>query len=215
MIKKNVMMVSVLLLSVLLATPIVAQGAAEYVQSVESVIDPDSSGVVAESGPASGEEGILLMREEEKLARDVYVALHEKWGIRTFANIARSEQRHMDAVAALMQAKGIADPVAHSPAGQFTHATIASLYKELVTLGMKSPIDALIVGAIIEDLDIADLERLLADTDDPDTVRVYSALLRGSENHMRSFAGLLERNGTSYEARHISSERLAEILNSR
>ena len=84
-----------------------------------------------------------------------------------------------------------------------------------MTLGMKSPIDALIVGAIIEDLDIADLERLLADTDDPDTVRVYSALLRGSENHMRSFAGLLERNGTSYEARHISSERLAEILNSR
>ncbi|MEA1911685.1 MAG: DUF2202 domain-containing protein, partial [Spirochaetota bacterium] len=40
-------------------------------------------------------EGILLMREEEKLARDVYLTLYDKWGLRTFTNIAGAESTHM------------------------------------------------------------------------------------------------------------------------
>lgn len=208
MAKKYVVLASVALVVILSVGTLFAQGAQEYVRSVEQ------QGEIAEAvaAPASIDEGILLMREEEKLARDVYLALYEQWGIRTFANIARSEQQHMDAVAFLMQGKGIADPVAHAEPGEFTNESIAKLYEELVTLGKQSPLDALTVGAIIEDLDIADLENLLSETEDPDTVRVYSALLRGSENHMRSFAGLLEQYGASYEARHISAERLTEIL---
>ena len=155
------------------------------------------------------------MREEEKLARDVYLAMYEKWGIKTFANIARSEQQHMDAVALLMKSKGMDDPVANAAVGEFTNPKIAALYDELIALGNTSAIDALTVGAIIEDLDIYDLQELLAETDDADTVRVYSALLRGSENHMRSFAGLLNRFGKPYEAQYISSERLTEILTGR
>ena len=44
---------------------------------------------------------LMYMREEEKLARDVYATLYEKWGTRIFNNIRVSEQRHMDAVKAL------------------------------------------------------------------------------------------------------------------
>ena len=211
MAKRQMVMASVAFVLLLSVTVLPAQGAQEYVRSVEQ------QGEVAEAvaAPTSIEEGILFMREEEKLARDVYFALYERWGIRTFSNIARSEQQHMDAVAALMKSKGIADPVATSPVGVFTNATIAALYAELISLGMQSPMDALTVGAIIEDMDIADLESLLGETDDPDTVRVYTALLRGSENHMRSFAGLLKRFGAPYEARYITGERLQEILGTR
>lgn len=186
-----------------------AQGAAEYVEA-----HPELATVAndVESVVASDEEGILWMREEEKLARDVYLALYEQWGIRTFANIARSEQRHMDAVAYLMQSKGIEDPVVGTTAGEFVNDELQALYDQLVEQGTSSPLEALTVGAIIEDLDISDLQQLLEETDDPDTVRVYTALLRGSENHMRSFAGLLERFGGSYEARYISSDELDAIM---
>ncbi|MDD4887687.1 MAG: DUF2202 domain-containing protein, partial [Thiomonas sp.] len=34
---------------------------------------------------------LLLMREEEKIARDVYLRLYEQWGIRPFDNIAGAE----------------------------------------------------------------------------------------------------------------------------
>jgi hypothetical protein len=44
-------------------------------------------------------------------ARDVYLALAELWDVRVFANIARSEQTHMDAVATLIDRYGLEDPV--------------------------------------------------------------------------------------------------------
>lgn len=42
--------------------------------------------------------GLIQMREEEKLARDVYKTLWEKWGNQIFSNIAQSEQTHTDAI---------------------------------------------------------------------------------------------------------------------
>lgn len=157
-------------------------------------------------------EGILYMREEEKLARDVYLALYDVWGIRTFANIARAEQKHMDAVASLIESQGLVDPAADTKKGEFMNPDLAALYTSLVELGSQSPQDALTVGAIIEDLDISDLDAYLLVTDDPYAKVVYANLLKGSENHMRSFTRQLSRYGVAYEARYITAERLEEIL---
>ena len=215
MAKRILTIATMAVLLILAMGTLAAQGAVEYMEENPESTTVPSGPETAATSPVSIDEGILLMREEEKLARDVYLALYEKWGIKTFANIARSEQQHMDAVALLLASKGIEDPVANTEVGEFTNPKIAALYDELVTLGYTSAIDALTVGAIIEDLDISDLQELLAEIDDADTVRVYSALLRGSENHMRSFVGLLNRFGKPYEAQYISSERLTEILTGR
>lgn len=167
---------------------------------------------------ATGEEvpsdtaGILNMREEEKLARDVYLTMYEEWGIRTFANIARSKQKHMNVLATLIEAQGLVDPVIGSKPGEFKNSDLASLYASLVALGSKSRQEAFTVGAIIEDLVIYDLESYLSETDDPYTIVVYTNLLKGSENHMRSFTRQLSRYGTAYEARYITQERLEAIL---
>ena len=169
------------------------------------------SGAIGEQIPSEA-EGILYMREEEKLARDVYLALYEKWGIRTFANIARAEQKHMDAVGLLIEKQGLVDPAADTKMGEFKNPDLASLYASLVQLGSKSPQDALTVGAIIEDLDISDLDAYLIRTEDPYARIVYTNLLKGSENHMRSFARQLSRYGIVYEARYMTAERLQDIL---
>ena len=59
---------------------------------------------------AEEEAGLLFMREEEKLARDVYLELFDEWGLRVFENIAESEQKHMDAVLYLLGKYGLEDP---------------------------------------------------------------------------------------------------------
>ena len=51
------------------------------------------------------------MREEEKLARDVYLNLFDAWGLTVFENISRSEQQHMDAIEKLIDNYGLEDPV--------------------------------------------------------------------------------------------------------
>lgn len=155
---------------------------------------------------------LIHMREEEKLARDVYLALHKTWGLRIFANIAASEQKHTDALANLLARHGIADPVVDDTPGVLVEEELGELYKALVASGTESLANALIVGATVEDLDIADLEIAIAETDRPDLRRVYTNLLRGSENHLRAFVAWLAQQNQTYTPQFISQARFDEII---
>jgi hypothetical protein len=113
-------------------------------------------------------EALWFMRKRKKLAHDVYLVLYDQWRLRTFANVARSEQTHTDAVASLLARYGLADPAADLPAGQFANADLQALYDQLVATGSQSLGDALRVGAAIEEIDILDLQERMAQTDGHD-----------------------------------------------
>ena len=134
-------------------------------------------------------EHLTLLREEEKLARDVYLALFDVWNAQIFANISVSEQRHMDSVKGLIDKYGMEDPVVDDTPGAFTSTVFAELYVSLVTKGSQSLLDALEVGVIIEELDIHDIEEMLNDPDVTklDVRRVLANLLAGSYNHLDAF----------------------------
>ena len=110
--------------------------------------------------------GLLWMREEEQLAHDVYTALGAEWGLRIFENIAASETTHIELVAGLLDRSGIDDPMAGAPTGTFTIPEMQELYDELVADGRNSLIDALEVGALIEEIDIVDLRAQATDIAD-------------------------------------------------
>ena len=159
-------------------------------------------------------EGILYMREEEKLARDVYLTLYEVWGLPVFENIARSEATHMEAVRTLIDRYGLADPAA-AEVGVFTDPTLQGLYDQLVADGRTSLADALRVGAAIEEIDILDLQERLAQTDQADIELVYENLMKGSRNHLRAFASTLTRQtGETYQPQYLDLASYESIVNS-
>ncbi len=158
--------------------------------------------------------GLLKMRQEEKLARDVYLKLYEKWGLQVFANIANSEQRHMDAVKMLLEKYGISDPVVDDSVGAFSDTEFTNLYNELVATGEASEVAALKVGAEIEDLDIADLENLINSSDNDDIKFVYDRLMNGSYHHIKAFSAMLQNYGETYTPKYISEDKYNEILSS-
>ena len=129
---------------------------------------------------------LLFMREEEKLARDVYIVMYEQWNSAVFANISVSEQRHMDAIKNLIIKYGLQDS-ASSEIGIFNNQELQLLYNELISKGEQSLLDAFEVGKLIEETDIEDLQAALAKTSRIDIRTVYGNLLRGSENHLRAF----------------------------
>ena len=100
---------------------------------------------------------LKFMREEEKVARDLYLAFYETWKLRIFSNIAASEQRHMDAILALLDKYGIADPASDLKPGEFADSDLQDLYDNLLAKGTASQTDALSVGALVEEVDIDDL----------------------------------------------------------
>jgi hypothetical protein len=149
---------------------------------------------------------LLLMREEEKIARDVYQALNAKWNHQTFSNITKSEQQHMDELKVMLDNYGIADPAAGKKPGEFKNKKLQGLYTDLVQKGSKSLSDALAVGVEIEKLDIADLEEAISKTTHSDVNLVYNNILRGSKNHLESFSRQPGGNGRG-TARGRSSSR--------
>ena len=132
------------------------------------------TGVVAAPPAVSPAEAASLqfMREEEKLAHDVYVTLYEQWGLRLFNNIAASEQTHTNAVAWLLDRYDIDDPAADTGFGEFANADLQALYDQLVEQGARSGADALKVGLAIEEIDILDLQKRVAETSNADIERV-------------------------------------------
>jgi hypothetical protein len=86
------------------------------------------------------------------------------------------------------------------------------LYDQLLSLGSQSLVEALQVGAAIEEIDILDLDGYAAQTDKADLLRVYESLMRGSENHLRAFVSSLERQGVQYERAYLGQEAYGEIL---
>ncbi len=138
-------------------------------------------------------EGLTYMREEEKLARDVYLALYEKWDLRIFKNIAVSEQKHMDAVKTLLDRYDLMDPAEGKGQGVFDNEQLQDLYNYLMTQGSISVIEALNVGVTIEQTDIDDLEQEIDNATHNDIVRVYGNLLKGSQNHLAAFEANLAK----------------------
>ena len=172
-----------------------------------SVLDIPASDLDAEESAA-----LLFMREEEKLARDVYNFLFTAWGQPTFQNIAASEQMHMDEIKVLLDRYNLADP-ALAP-GQFTDPELQALYTQLTAQGALSLADALKVGAAIEEIDIRDLQERLAQTDNADLQQVFTNLLNGSYNHLKSFTSvLLAQTGETYLPQYLSADQYQAILN--
>ena len=151
--------------------------------------------------------GLLKMREEEKLAHDVYMFLFEKWGLNSFENIASSEQTHMDEVKVLLDTYGLSDPAAGNAAGVFTDPELQKLYNDLTRQGSESLAAALKVGGAIEEIDILDLREQMKNVTHADIQVVYQNLENGSENHLRAFSGSLERQtGETYQPQYMTAE---------
>lgn len=156
-------------------------------------------------------EGLQLMREEEKLAHDVYTILYGKWQLRPFSNIARSESRHFEAIGFLLQAYNLEDPAYEEP-GKFRNEELAALYDSLVSKGSESLVAALEVGAFIEEVDIKDLQELLEAKPEKSIATVYENLLWGSENHLRAFTRNVSFRQNEYIPKVLSMATYSEIV---
>jgi hypothetical protein len=138
----------------------------------------------ADSPTADEIADLQFMREEEKLARDVYLVLDGEWGIQVFANVASSEQTHTDAVARTIERLELEDPVVDDTIGVFVNLQLDALYDQMVTEGLQSSVDALHVGAC------------------------------GSRNHLRAFTSNLENAGHPYVAQFLDPTEVEAIISS-
>jgi hypothetical protein len=160
----------------------------EEVEAVEEVETVEVATLTDEQ-----QADLIFMAEEEKVARDVYSYLSEKYDARIFSNIVKSEQRHMDAVEGLLNSYELTVPSTMDEEGIFIDEKLQTMYDDLIAKGDLSLEDAYKVGVEIEETDITDLEELLSDELPTDIEKVYKNLLDGSYSHLRSFNRQLDK----------------------
>ncbi len=160
--------------------------------------------------PTSGElstaeiEGLLFMREEEELARDLYLDIYAAKNnrLKTFKNISdNSETKHAEAIRVLLEKYGIDDP-STGQRNTYTSAELQALYDQLLNIAVGSDdLAALRVGALVEETDIEDINAEIAQVslEHQDIIATYENLLCGSRNHLRAFVKQIENlTGTNY-----------------
>ncbi|MES9939178.1 MAG: DUF2202 domain-containing protein [Candidatus Thiodiazotropha sp. 6PLUC2] len=180
---------------------------------------------------------LIFMREEEKLARDVYTMLGMMYpNSVVFGRIDDSEQVHTDRVRQTLEAYGVEDPNTNDNLGIFTGESYGEYftdkYDALISQASSSELNALYVGALIEELDMLDIQRCpdvileqdngidsdaecgLVYTDQPDVENLYESLLRGSANHLRGYVRAIEAviGEGAYAPQLLSQADLDEIL---
>ena len=180
--------------------------ASSIAYSCDEVVEPVTNPEISEKEASD----LVFLREEEKLAYDVYIYAYEKYGLRIFNNISRSEQYHTNAVLELLVKYNIEDPVGNNAPGVFVNEDLQSIYDVLTAKVDLSQTDALEVGATIEDLDINDIATMQQNTENADMVALYSKLICGSRNHLRAFNSWLDG---AYTPAYISEELFTEIVN--
>lgn len=162
---------------------------------------------------AEEQEHLVYMREEEKLARDVYLTLSEYFDTNIFSNIATAEQKHMDRIKGLLDNYGLVDPVTDDSIGVFTNPVFSNFYESKTGYDVMFK-EAILTGILIEETDIMDLQQAIDLTKNPDIQTVYENLLRGSRNHLRAFVRKLESMGIVYEATVLEQSTADAIVNS-
>lgn len=183
--------------------------------------DAEPAPAVTEDGSDPGVAGDLdvthvaalrVLREEEKVARDVYLSLFEAHGLQVHGNIARAEQSHIDAMGDLLDRLGLVDPIQTDARGVFTDPLLQEMHDTLLARGVTSADEALRVGADIEDVDIVDLIAAVDAIDDADVDATLTGLWCGSNNHLRAFTRQLDQRGVAWSPTHLTPEEVATIV---
>lgn len=180
-----------------------------------SVIEANLKSALIETSALTDSElaSLLKMKEEEKLARDVYAILSQKWGSSVFSNISAAENNHLNAIVLLLTSYG-ATETSIGEAGIFADAAVQKIYNDLIAKANVSIEEAYKTGALIEEMDIKDLTEALSSTTNENVTLVFDNLMKGSRNHLRAFNLQLTNLGLTYTPVFISQDEYTQIVTS-
>jgi hypothetical protein len=163
---------------------------------------------------------VVWVREQAKVARDTYQTFYDDWGKLAFANIAESEQRHMDAMTTMVELyvwedfQDVFELAFNDERGVFGDERSTALFNELIDRGGTSLFEAYRAAAYLEEVAIDELRgAAVPGIDEPQQlVDTYTNLLAGTYNHLRAFVAHIEALGFDYQAQVLTQAEVDEIV---
>lgn len=164
------------------------------------------------SGISTDEQKALVqIFEQEKLARDVYSQIGEKFGIKILKNAAIGKQKQMSLILDFMTLNQVA--VAFDDAqGVFKSPELRENYSAFLTEGLGSLNNAFRVGAKMEDYNIYHIDKILATQTTGKLVLLLSKLSCSAGNELKTQVNMLVGNGEMFMPDYISVKLYRSIM---
>lgn len=155
-------------------------------------------------------EFVYAVREDEKVARDLYTAFFEKYSLKTFSNISRSEANHMRAVEILLEYYEIDFPAA-GEYGVFEDSARQAIYDSLLAKG-NTALEGFRVMAQLEEENIVSYRNVLSDITNPNIKIVIENLGKASENHFKAAIRQITALGGTYAPKLMNQEEYKAMI---
>jgi len=158
----------------------------------------------AEPLGADEQRDLQRIREQRKLARDLYWDLAKHWGSLVLVRLGAAEQAHLNALDTLLDHYDLSDPVAGPAVGESGDPKFHALHAQIVEVGHRSEMAASQAGLLVEEMSLSDLAAARARTRRPEIAAVYDDLLRDSRNHLRALFRQMQRFEGEYVPQSLS-----------
>ena len=161
------------------------------------------------------EQGLMFLREEEKVITDFYTTIRNTWDNLILENLGSSEKTHFNATVILVNKYSLIDPIDQFGVGEFPNAGMQAYYDYLISEGNKSVEDTYKMASLAGEANIVSLKNQLSRiTNNQDFRLLYNNLMATSRNHLRITVNHFERLGGTYVPRILNEMDFREIMES-
>jgi len=155
-------------------------------------------------------EFIYAVREDEKVARDLYFSFFGTFGLKPFENIGKAEDNHIKATEKLFDYYEIDYP-ALSENGKFENAIRQKLFDSLLLKGTPE-LEAFKVMAMLEESNIVEYGEVLKTIANPNIKIVIENLARASANHFKAAIRQITALGGTYTPALMTQEQYRAVI---
>jgi hypothetical protein len=155
-------------------------------------------------------EFIFAVREDEKIARDLYISFFGKFGLKPFENIGKAEDNHIKATEKLFDYYEIDYP-ALSGNGKFENAIRQKLFDSLL-LKVNTELDAFKVMAVLEESNIVEYGAVIKTVVNPNIKMVIENLAKASANHFKAAIRQITALGGTYTPEFLTQEQYRAVI---
>lgn len=170
--------------------------------------------VMEATSPLTADETEFLyaIREDEKIAHDVYAAFSALYpAAKTISKIMTAESSHISAAEAVLDYYEIEYPPL-SDTGIFEDADRQALYNDLITKGT-TLIKAYGTMALMEEETVYAYKSIQNQLTNSNLSLLLSQLIKASSNHLRATVRQVVKLGGSYSPAYLSDEEYQTIIN--
>ncbi len=172
-------------------------------------VNDESNSVFNETLSPREIDDMNYLIENEKLLRDYFNVMYNKYNLSLFQNVAKSEQSHLNFLAVKFLRYDLKNPTEEKPAGEYVNPELQQTYDIMIAKGETNIYAALLAGSSKVKEDVEDIPLMIDQFEgNADIVLIFSNILIESQKNREVLEQELK---VQYQQRQLKFQQMIVI----